>query len=379
MPRSKRRGEGDNMKKSALRNNQTLVNKINGKLYKYDAANSIVIELLTDEQVENGITPDTVAINDNNIVCFFVSEDPNWDEFKLEDGILYANNKPISTGDIQVKAIIAEGKDRVLLAVEPRDAELAANGYVDIFTYNPGKDKFVKAIRATVKLGDTLKNDEKLLVMRYSDIRTLTRKVDSVDDDGVVTKVDQEYDVLVENGILTFNKETGKAGKLAAPELLGDILDSTENEAGISIVFVSSKATNGFYDADDDDEDYDDDYEVDGTEIKDLDGSTLMVTANVSFEGFIDYTTCSKFDGVIESVKKAGSRLVVKTDKAIYEDGTPIASDKITISALKGYPYLVKNEKKDDTREIVMANDDYECKTVVLKYTTDRGVIATVA
>ena len=262
------------MKKNQLRNNQVLVNKLNQKAYRYDAATSVVTEVLTDEQLEQGIVPDTITVTDNNCVCFFVSEDPNWDEFKLEDGILYANGKPISTGDINVKAIIATGKDRVLLAVECRDADLAAAGYSDIFTYNPGKDKFVKAIRASIKLGDTIKEDDKVLVMLYTDIRTKTRKVDQVDADGVITKVDEQYDVLVENGILTFNKETGKAGKLAAPELLGDILDKEETANGINIIFVSAKATNGFYSVDDEDEypfDGEDDSDVDGTEIKELD------------------------------------------------------------------------------------------------------------
>lgn len=369
------------MKKNQLRNGQTLTNKLNQKNYKFDSETSIATEVLTDEQLEQGLVPDTVAINDNNAVCFFVAEDPNWDDFKLEDGILYANGKPISTGDINVKSIIATGKDRVLLAVEPRDADLAAAGYSDIFTYNPGKDKFVKAIKATIKLGDTIKENDKVLVMLYTDIRTLTRKVDQVDADGVVTKVDEQYDVLVENGILTFNKETGKAGKLAAPELLGKILDKEETANGINIIFTSGKATNGFYAVDDDDEDPfegEDDSDVDGTEIKELDGCQLMIQATVSTEGFIDYPVCSKFDGTIEAVTQAGRNQVVKTDKVIYVDGTPIASDKITIAALKGFNYLVKNERKDDIREIVMATASYVCKTVILKYTQDRGVIATV-
>lgn len=373
------------MEKRNLRNGQILLNKLNQKKYTY--ANGIGTEVLSDEQKESGVQPETLQINGDNIVCFAVSEDPNFDEYSLEeDGTFTANGRVVSTGNIKIVKILAGGKRKALLAVAPLDEE--AKG-VDVFFYNAALDQFKKLASNVVLTGEKIQAGD-TIVLPYENITTKERDVKQPD--GTIIK--EQYDVLDKSGLIEFNTVTCYGGVYGVGTKIGKLgaeADGYEKENILkTLVFVSDKNVlvqygDEPYDDDDYDEDEDfydeddEDIEVLDNEIKPLEGKILVMTVKVRPDGRLDIGTGYEIAGTqLISATRSGRDMVVVTDKVAYL-GSYELNNVTALKMIQGYPYLVKNEYDDRKRErtISMANSNYAVKTIVLEETDDRGVIVT--
>lgn len=353
------------MKKQNLRNNQILTNKLNQRNYLYK--DGVAEEILTEEQIALGIESEKIPVNESNVVCFVVAEDPNYDQYDVVNGVFLANGRPVSTGNIKVLKVLVSGKRKGLLAVALRDGE-EGNG-VDIFTYNASIDKFAKLASNVV-----LTNEDPIMVnntaiFKYENRRTETNV--TYLDDGSQTK--EEYEVLEKSGLIEFNKETCYGGAYELGIILGDcktIADGYE-PANIdkSLVFVANEVV-----------DADPFYPEDNDELPDIvkldDGKISVVVINVSPDGRLCCTSYDVYNGEFESAVRSGRYLIVKTDK-LANLGNFMLTNAEALLALKGYPYLVKNVENEKTgvRTIAMATSDLRVATVTITKTDDRGEI----
>jgi len=364
------------MNKRNLRNNQVLVNKLNQKLYRYE--DGIGTEVLTDDQKEAGVTPDVVEINGDNIVCFSVSEDPNYDDYTMdEDGVLYANGTPVATGAIKVVKILVSGKRKALLAVQPLDEE--AKGF-DVFTYNAAIDSF-KKMAGNVVLGNEITSGD-AVIFPYENIREEEREIRK--EDGTIEK--QPYKVLEKAGFVEFNKETCYGAVYPIDSPLGELVKVADGYNGsiATLVFASKYNIIGNSDEDYDDEydEYDEDSEEENDntvngELEELDGKLVCRVISVLESGQLRTGYAAfRLGNKIESATRAGRDLTLITDKAAYL-GDFVLTDKVALKLITGYPFLVKNtyDAKKGERTISMATKDYKVKSILMKETTDRGII----
>lgn len=363
------------MDKRNIRNGQVLVNKLNQKKYTY--ANGVGTEVLTDEQVEQGVQPDTINITDNNVVCFAVVEDPNFDKYELEDGTFKANGRIISTGNIKITKILVSGKRKALLAVATRDDSEKG---VDIFTYNAELDQFKKIASNVVLTGVEIKAGD-TVILPYENIEVKDRDV--TQPDGTVTT--EQYKILEKSGLVEFNTVSCYGAVYDVNAMIGGLAaeaDGYDKEDVIkTLVFSSTSNTERNYGDEpdyDDDEDDEDDSAYEGDEIKPLDGKVLVRIVKVKTDGRLVIDTGREIEGKFVSATRAGRDMVIITDKKALLGGY-VLEDANALKMIAGYPYLVKNEydEKKDERVISMANVSYDVKTIVLTNTEDRGMIVT--
>lgn len=353
------------MNKKNLRNNQVLTNKLNQKLYKYE--NGKGTEVLTEEQLEAGVIPDVVDINSDNIVCFAVQEDPNYDEYSLgEDGVFYANGSPVATGAIKVVKVLVSGKRKALLAVQPLDEGVKG---VDVFTYNAAIDSF-KKMAGNVVLGNEITSGD-AVILPYENIRDEEREIKK--EDGTVEK--QPYKVLEKAGFVEFNKETCYGAVYPIDSPLGELVKVADGYNGSIATLVFASKYNIIGNSDEDSEEANDN-SVNG-ELEELDGKLVCRVILVLESGQLGTGYAAfRLGNKIESATRAGRDLTLITDKAAYL-GDFVLTDKVALKLIAGYPFLVKNtyDAKKGERTISMATMDYKVKSILMKETTDRGII----
>ena len=377
------------MKKANLRNGQTLGNKLNGKKYLYNGDTGIATEILPQDEEGNNIgVAETVVLNESNAVCFYVVEDPNFDEYKLDENGFFCNGNEVITGEIKVVSIIAAGKKKALLAVAQRESDkndAAAEDRYDIFLYNGLEDKFTK-YKADIALGETIDLGD-LVVIPFQNTEKRVRKVKQADG----TEVDEEYIVLTKSGFLEFGKTASAAGYVSGYDVIGEFKGKIAlNDGSTELIFATDKAAGVYEDADgydDDDDEYDDDeydddddnFESDdnsgscnGYEIKPVEGKIVIRVLRIGTNGYMTVGKAVTLDGEFDSVTRAGRSLIYKSTKEIVTEKGRITAPK-AVAALAGYNFLVKETKDGDIQTITMANSSYETKAVKITNTPDRG------
>lgn len=397
----KMRGKDKIMQKKNLRNGQTLINKLTQGRYVYNAETGKAVEI-----VPEGQTAAEITITGENAVCFAVVNDPNWDKYQFEDNILTANGMPVQTGTIKVTGILATGKDKVLLTVEPLKAEgLPEDGEPvgipeDLFIYIPSLDKF-KKLMGNIVIKDSILDTDNVKAWTFENRTKKTRKVDKVNPDGTVVKVDEEYEEFVKAGVITWNVENAKLGWVSYNNVLGipsavqDGVDKVYDENGEVVketafteICLVTNETTLTVDCDDEADEYDEDDECDeyddyygrsssesDPEIVKSDYKTVHIVS-ISSKGYIKPVDTATVNGEFEAFARAGRSVIIKTDKAIYIGGMVLTDNPYAVAMLKGYDYLVKTEiKKDGSRELVFSNAAYEVKRVIIEQTDDRGEI----
>lgn len=133
------------MKIERIRRGLEVLNKVNGKMYKFLPDGTDVIEGKSGTAhefcgsgfVENG---DTVVVNEGNALAFRALNDPEPydkpDGFAVENGILMKNGEPAcEQGQMMVKRIIGLFPGSLLLIAEQ-------DGKRGLFSYMPHRDKF---------------------------------------------------------------------------------------------------------------------------------------------------------------------------------------------------------------------------------------------
>lgn len=130
-----------------------IMSKITGKNYEVTSKSGekIFADVVKDDgsvDSENGIT-----ITPEQSIGYRVIEWPKDTEipegYMVDDGKLKdrAGNDVTEQGEIFIGRIIANLPGQMLLAVRPKDGR---EGYIDLFIYEPGRDRFNKIIRDTI-------------------------------------------------------------------------------------------------------------------------------------------------------------------------------------------------------------------------------------
>lgn len=176
----------------------TVANKVNGNVYQLtawkDEAKTTAIAVAVNPETnavfaegEEGY--DAVEVTEANGICFRTLRIPD-DESILEgytvkNGELLFDDEPATEqGEIVIKEIIAALPGYLVLAVKPRDEK---DDLIDLFIYEPERDKFTKLIRrSSIPMPKTVKKFEDGVLLGYNQ----THMEEEPDKDGVAVEVE---------------------------------------------------------------------------------------------------------------------------------------------------------------------------------------------
>lgn len=340
------------MKIERLREQVEVFNKLDGKMYKVTGVNGQIGTAA--EMLEDGTLGEkTVAITEANCLAFRVVNDPAPfpapKNFDVQGGQLMKDGKSAcEQGQIVVREILAELPGALVLAVEPKTKE---DGMIDLFLYEPARDRFKKLIRSSIPEVSVIgcagaENDE--AVLAYSKTISKTEK----DDDGNDVPV-LDFDSAA---IITVKGSAAVGCRIDCP-IITDEAFIAERPDGTVEVFVPS------------DEDAD-----------------LMDNKVVAREKRIWLRIA---DGeVVESMNVSGKitatwspaykDFVIRSDDEIYLPWLMFRMQNKKIKELAGYDTLIDITKEDYTYKLTFSNADYQFKTLISRSTKDRGYVVTI-
>lgn len=190
-----------------------VMNKVNGASYEVvdvqKGSNISAVAVIIDPET-NAIVPtggkgyDDITISEKNAICFritFWPKDETLPEgYTVADGQLLIDGKPVTEqGQIFVNEIISVLPGALLLAVKPREEK---DELIDLFTYEPERDKFTKLIRSSsIPTPVIVKTLEEGLILGYNK----SHEEKEIDEDGKETGnvnevFDSSYLMLVKDG-----------------------------------------------------------------------------------------------------------------------------------------------------------------------------------
>ena len=257
-------------------------------------------------------------------------------------------------GQLVFKSIIARLPGKLILTAATRDKK---DSRLDVFVYQPAEDKFKKLISEVGEVNVTDLGDGTIAMM----VKTVEPRV-VVDEDG--------DDVLDEDG------------KPVTAEVVENLFLSLYDGEDIDYVQL--------------------DYEL--KDIKPIPDSSYLSAVATTVTEYDDHN-----NRVFEPLKSVLNLVIDRTYPEVTGFETAVAADSITIDdtdsvvalagdtfyyqnkghnsrkvtapcvrKLAGYKYLIDTDIRNGSETYVLANEDYEVKTLFLKKTYDRGNIISV-
>ena len=178
--------------------------RLGGRMYnKVNAMTYVVTDIIgTGENVTgllHSIDPETLdqfepedprynvaKIRKDNAICFrllYMPEDTVVPAgYKVDGGKLVKNGTPVTEqGQIVIDSIITSLPGYLLLAVKPKDP--AAEGVVDVFTFEPDRDRFKKILTQPIPKPEIIKTGEDFVILNFN----VSHEEPVLDEDGKET------------------------------------------------------------------------------------------------------------------------------------------------------------------------------------------------
>lgn len=334
-----------------LRKDQELFNKVDGQMYRVTEVNGTRAEktgIATVIAGDGELGNSTVPLNESNSLCFRLVNDPNPADvptgYTVKDGILYYEDTAATEqGQIYVSAIIGAIHGNLVLSVKCRDN---AENKVDVFTYNPERDRFNKVLSAIPSPQVVAVTEESILVY-HSD----TEMVEEKENDEVVIRerfMGTQVILITPKYCCTRDID----------EKLDGFTDMVLNEEG-KCTYLGKLTTNT------DSDGFVEPSKERYLEISVQDGS-LCIGETHHIEDPVSITRCKLLDKEL---------LLMSENKLLYGD-ICVESDKV--KELLDTPYLIDITKDGYTTRIALADEQYNIKTLVVTTTRDRGKIITI-
>lgn len=334
------------MKTNKIKENVTMMNKVDGYKYKIVSVNNaggLAYALLGDGTIDETIKP--VVINENNAIAFRLIDDPNIPDvpqgYSVNNGVLLKNGAPATQqGSLLIKRIIAEVPGRLILAVEPREPR---EGYMDLMTYTVEGDKFNKLIRASIpEVYDTGLTCEGKVYLTYS----RTYEKDFEDDGKTVSKT-----VFDAAAVMLYDIKSDRIESHYMSPAPIDTIVAVKNSSDIAVITSA---------------DVDDDGVV-------VPASLLVTQLSDELEELSETPT----DTLPEVISKAMYSLI-KAGNVFYLEDCEVKVPAAAVTELTGYDLVVDITRKENQKRVALVNDNMEVKILVIESTRDRGNIITV-
>lgn len=386
------------MQNIKLREGMALLNKVDGKVYVVTKVNkngsAIATEGIVSDDgnmkyfpVENGKEVEVVPGKNDIAFRFLKDQLPHEvpEGYTVKDGILMLKGKPVTEqGEIVIDRIICCNPGNIILAVKPREEKA---GYIDLFSYNLARDKFVKMIRATIPnvthIGTYFDTD----LLAYSMTHTEKEKVTV---DGKEEEVEKEYfDASAVIAVSGRRVVSSVIPSYPFDQNTAKIIPTGEH--GFGIFFETDKKireeeNEAGYDGDDgyDEEEFfvDDDAEV-KAEVETMGKKVMKGVARVMMmptpEGGSYAVMAPLTDEGEGEISYAPSFqvFVMNDGKTLVVNGTPMVKSPKT-AEVAGMT-LVDITEKDDLQIFTFADKEAKViKKLVVKHTPDRGTVVTV-
>lgn len=364
------------MKNSQIRNNQVTINKLNQKTYVVE--NGFFVEKLPEDAPADQIA-DKVAITEDSAQCFALVEDPNADDFSInEKNQLVVNGTPVVMGKIKLSKILAQSKNAAMLAVNEKDT-----GKIDIIVYNSRDGKFSQILYSGVVVKAIYQNVDGHTLVALEERRPVTETTK----EGKVST----FEELLSSALLDFNFETNRLYTVTNDSgIIGEVIQ----ESNDMIVFATNEKVNAYspkagatydckctrdddYDDDDCDEEEDDEYEGGYYARIDTSDKDTVKIVKAADSGAIEINTAT-IDGKLVKVAYTGRMYTFISNKVVLFGDGKVIDDEDAAALVAEHPYLVVTEKKDAVTAYTFASDAYETVKVVVTSTRDRGNIVTI-
>lgn len=373
------------MRSNKILENVTALNKVDNQRYKIikvvDGVGTAVLINPEDESLDE---TKTVTITPDNAIAYHLINNPNLPEvpsgYSVKGGILMRDLEQVTQqGEIVIDKIIATVPGKLLLAVVPREPK---DGYIDLFSYIPEEDKFKKLIRRSIPMPEVIGTDKEYVFLKSCRIRTeeyegdnkekLTRELlefsELIAYDGARDYIASyiTFDTPIENIIPVRNSENIPAWVIESSKTLKDCDCDNEDEADEDCGNCRNTCEH---------------CNTCETALEDLNGEYVATMIGFSSCSFMRMNTIR-----IPSHVKSVSIGYKKADLIRLEDRIMIGgyADKIItasniISAIDGYNWIVDTTTEDNELRISLANDNMDVKTIVVKSTSDRGDVISLA
>lgn len=281
-------------------------------------------------------------------------ETPDADTFRAVEGKLFCNERPVSTGTLNVLDVVMPCAGGVVLIVASKDKSAA-----EIFRYNMYEDRFYKIyVGGGMITTLAVKGNAAILLSRTEEpIKVADKEYTSVRE-RIVTIVNGEY----VNDIYVGGANTGDASVIYCNDEV--VMFATVSTA--AFIEMQDEQKNTFY------------VEGDGkfvtrifriAKVTDDDGDTYYDT------GIKEIRTAARPERV-DGVQDGLNALVVTEDEIVYTNvgyGERRAVGKDVVETVKAYPYMVRLEPGRDRNVFVLANSDRQTKKIIVTKTYDRG------
>lgn len=337
------------MKTSKIKENVTMMNKVNGNKYKITSVNNAVglaYALLPDGSIDETIKP--VVIDENNAIAFRLVDDPNVPDvpqgYSVNNGVLFKAGTPATQqGSLVIKRIIAEVPGRLILAVEPREPREPREGYMDLMTYTVEGDKFNKLIRASIpEVYDADLTCEGKVYLTYS--RTYVK--DFEDNGKTVSKT-----VFDAAAVMLYDIKSDRIESHYMSPAPIDTIISVKNSSDLAVITSA-------------------DVDDDGVVVP----ASLLVT-QLSDE--LEELSETPVETLPEVISKAMYSLI-KAGNVFYLEDCEVKVPAAAVTELTGYDLVVDITRKENQKRVALVNDNMEVKILVIESTRDRGNIITV-
>lgn len=350
-----------------------MTNKVNGKNYEVtevaeDGTFATLTEILTDDQITEGVEADVLEMNMDNAVCFRLDPDSipvhTPEGYDIVNGILMHGGAPVTKqGELVFGEILGYVPGKVVLTqkIEKESKVLA---------YDVAKDHFddlhISGSKFAVVKNDLLKDAIVFTTVTKEEVEAKDEDGDPIldEDENIIKKTVYSNDVAVVydgSDPIIFGMENRLIANVSVKEINNE--SAVILESGIEL----------YYDA-----------TVSGMvvdEKKDNSNVQILVyTFKSSPDGIFHEDTMTRL--LPSSPKFVGKDIdgnwIIKTDSYLYFENRghrsrEVRSDKI--AELNGYDHLVNADIRNSKEIYVFANDDLETLSIVKTKTYDRGDI----
>lgn len=307
-------------------------------------------------------TARTVTMDSQSRKCFDIldygKQDTPVGYTVANDGVLLKDGDVATEqGQLVFKSIIARLPGELILTAATKDKK---DNRLDVFSYRPAEDKFEKLISEVGEVNVTNLEDGTIALM----VKTIEPRV-VVDDDG--------DDVLDEDGKPVM-AEVAEDLQLVLYD--GDYLNSFQLDCELeNIEVIPDDPDNSYIRATSTSVVCYDNYN--NRVLKELEDVSNLVIDR-AYHRIISFHTAVAADSI--TIDDTDSVVALAGDTFYYQNKGH-NSRRVTapcIKELAGYKYLIDTDIRNGSETYVLANKDYEVKTLFLKKTYDRGNIISV-
>lgn len=351
-----------------------MMSKVNGKNYEVtelaeDGSSATLTEILTDDQIAKGVTPDTLTMNEKNAVCFRLDSDSipvhTPEGYDVVDGILMLGGAPVTKqGELVLGEILGYVPSKVILTqkTEKESKVLAYDVKTDHFD-----DLSISGSKFTVVKNDLLKDMILFTTVTEKDVEAKGDDGDPIlDEDGSIIKktVYSNNSAVVYDGLSTpviFGMEKRLIEKISVKEIedeLAVILESGMElyyDATVSGMVIDEKKDNSNV-------------------------QILVYTFKSSPDGLLhEYAMTHLIPSFSTFVEKdIDENWFIKADSYLYFENRGHHSREIKsteVNKLDGFDHLVDVDIRNSKETYVFADDEMNTISIVKTKTYDRGDI----